>query len=104
MQTVKENLDISYTEQQVDFAKSVLQRWHREDAPTWEECEAHLMKIQRKFSKYPLNIYILNRLVLKVQHRFFKRMAGEIKRTRPASKLSNTVKRPGLLSQTFSSR
>ena len=68
-------VEVSYNEEQQQVVEEIID----EGFGTWskdvqfEEIEAYLVSSQRKFVKYKLNIFYLNRCALKIQHYFHKR-------------------------------
>lgn len=61
----------------IQMYQSENNKWQRfgswRQGVTFEQIESYLYSMQRKFKKYPFNIFVLNRAALKIQHSFFKK-------------------------------
>jgi len=52
--------------------QQVVARWHQQKgAPA--DYEMHLLSLQKSFLAYKLNIFLLNRYALRIQHWFFEK-------------------------------
>jgi len=66
-----QTIDVVYTEEEKG-AESEPRFGSWDESATVGDIEAHLISSQRKFVKYRLNIFYLNKCALKIQHSYFK--------------------------------